>query len=901
MGKRLFSGKVSSLPDNLRCRRSDGRQWRCPQPAKSGLSFCEYHYQQVRRNQDTIKNTNEVAAAAAKPERRLLFTADPPPPKKRRRRRMRKDPSAAAPILSKKMDEGDVERNSSELKLNGSLSLPDKFQHHQFDGREWQCSQPSMPFISFGGRRHLRCKQPNEENNKAIEPKPKRSPRLLADLTPLINRRRQRRLKWGTRAEESMNISEREEGTCDMEAAELAVTRHLPIPDTLRCRRSDGRKWRCTQPAIPGLGFCEHHQMRCKQTYDKNTMVKVAKSDRGFQFPVNPRRSTKQMQRRQMGEQPAEYLMRMKQNKQGLNAAELATSELSLHDKELLCCKEDNSQNDEAEQREKEPETAEYSTPEEMEAVEPATPGLNVSGNNQQCCKEDNNRYKEEAAKPNCKLHFAGDLQPSMKELSLPDHLRCRRSDGRKWRCPQLSMPSVGFCEYHYLQVRRNQCKRKNSKLASGAKRKRGLRLAANQSLARKLRPQRLKCELPGEEQMRTTQKEERDEGMESTNVEVTRDLPNGVMAISPAPVSVPANASPWLHWKIGSDEGYLFERRFRSKNAELVPLVKKLPFSRSVVGRRKKVCHRCRARENKDERRICCLNCQEFFCSTCIETWHSELSELEVKMSCPVCRCCCACINCNSRSDEDVPSETRSKVASCKIFHILNEKCYIECARALSSFFYFHTIYHKLVIRQNKLGTCYDHHLICDLIPLVKQINGEQIAELEIEANNQGMKLLDASVEVAKYSDNEQVYCNNCRTNINDFYRNCSTFCLSCCQKIRVGSLTKGDGTVVCEYLKRRHKYCRVDKAFYGKKVGLSSKKHVNVSALCTSVLPDWTTNKDGSISCPPKVLGGCSVGILNINFAIMSVSAKFMSESIVSSLGWTILLLLLFWFFKR
>ncbi|KAI0505050.1 hypothetical protein KFK09_016007 [Dendrobium nobile] len=848
MGKRLFSGKVSSLPDNLRCRRSDGRQWRCPQPAKSGLSFCEYHYQQLRRNQENIKNNNVVAAAAAEPERRLLFTADLPLSKKRRRRRIRKDPAEAAPILLEKMNEGDLKRKSSDLKLNGSLSSPDKFQHHQFDGREWQCSQPSMPFLSFGGRRHLRCKQPKEENNKVIEPKPKRSPRLVADLTPSINRRRRRRLKEGTRAEESMRISEREEITCDMEAAEPAVTRDLSIPDAPRCRRSDGRKWRCTQPAIPGLGFCEHHQMRCKQTYNKNTMVNVAKSDRGFQFPVNPRHSTKQMKRSQMGEQLVEDLMRMEQNKQGLEAAELATIELSLHDKELLCCKEDNSKNGEAEQREMEAETAEYSTPEEMEAVEPATPAQNLCDSDQHCCKEDNDRYKEAATKPNCRLYFAGDPQPSMKDLSLPDHLRCRRSDGRKWRCPQLSMPSVGFCEYHYLQLRRNQGKRKNSKLASGAKRKRELRLAANQSLARKQRPQRMKWGLPGEEQMRTKQKEERDEGMEATNVEVTRDLPNGVMAISPAPVSVPANASPWLHWKIGSDEGYLFERRFRSKNAELVPLVKKLPFSRSVVGRRKKVCHRCRVRENKDERRICCFNCQEFFCSTCIETWHSELSELEVKMSCPVCLGCCTCINCNSRSDKDGGSK-------------------------------------KLVIRQNKLGTrCYDHHLICDLIPLVKQINGDQIAELEIEANNQGMELLDASVEVAKYSDNEQVYCNNCRTKINDFYRNCSTctyrFCLSCCQKIRVGSLTKGDGTVVCKYLKRNHKYCRVDKAFYGKKVGISSKKHVNVSALCTSVLPDWTTNKDGSISCPPKVLGGCGVGILNINFAIMSVSAKFISE---------------------
>ncbi|XP_020577598.1 uncharacterized protein LOC110022823 isoform X2 [Phalaenopsis equestris] len=294
---------------------------------------------------------------------------------------------------------------------------------------------------------------------------------------------------------------------------------------------------------------------------------------------------------------------------------------------------------------------------EEMEAVKPTTPDLHVSDVDPQWFKEEDNRNKEAAAKPTCMLQLAGDLQPSMKSTSLPDHLRCRRSDGRKWRCPQLSMPSVGFCEYHFLQLQRNQGKRKNSKLASGAKRKRGLGLASNQSLARKRRRQRqrLKRQLPGEEPIRATRKEERYEGIEATNLEVTRDLPNGVMAILPAPARGPANPSPWFHWKVGSDDGHLFGRSFRSKNAELVPLGKKLPFSRSAVGRRNQVCHRCRAGENKVERRIRCFNCQELFCATCIDAWPSELSILEIKMSCPVCRGCCTCINCNSGRDEDV------------------------------------------------------------------------------------------------------------------------------------------------------------------------------------------------------------------------------------------------------
>lgn len=499
--------------------------------------------------------------------------ADPPPSKKRQRRQMRKHPSAAEPVTSETMEELDLERELSDLKSNSGLCMSVKFRHQQANDREWQCSRPPRTFLNICDRRHLRCKQPNEENDKADKPKPSRIPRLPADLMPSIKRRRQRSPKGETRAEEQMMMSEQEEGGCCLEVAEPPVTRGLPIPEALRCRRSDGRKWRCSQPAIPGLSFCEHHQMRCQLTYGKSTRVKVAKPERGFQFSVDPWRSKKR-RRRRMAEQPAEDLMRVEQNEDGLKADEVATAELNLCDKGLLCRKEDNRRNDAAEQREEEVEAAEPSTPEEMEPVEPATLGQNGHGNDQQCCKADNNRNKETPNKPNCRLQLAGDLQPSMKDHSLPDHLRCRRSDGRKWRCPQLSMPSVGFCEYHYLQVRRNQGKRKNTKLASGSKRKRGWRLAANQSLSRKLRRKRPKGELPGEVKRRIVQ-EERDDGMEATNLEVTRYLPNGVMAILPAPMRVPANASPWLHWKIGSDDGYLFGRRFRSKNAELVPLGK--------------------------------------------------------------------------------------------------------------------------------------------------------------------------------------------------------------------------------------------------------------------------------------------------------------------------------------
>lgn len=125
-------------------------------------------------------------------------------------------------------------------------------------------------------------------------------------------------------------------------------------------------------------------------------------------------------------------------------------------------------------------------------------------------------------------------------------------------------------------------------------------------------------------------------------------------MAISPGTAIGLANASPSVDRKLGSDYGFLLGRPFRSKNAERVPLatVQKLPFFRSMGGRRNRVCHCCRASENNIVARIRCFSCQELFCKTCIETWHSELSEFDVKNACPVCRGCCSCINCKSGRD---------------------------------------------------------------------------------------------------------------------------------------------------------------------------------------------------------------------------------------------------------
>lgn len=39
--------------------------------------------------------------------------------------------------------------------------------------------------------------------------------------------------------------------------------------------------------------------------------------------------------------------------------------------------------------------------------------------------------------------------------VGIPDDLRCKRSDGKQWRCTAMSMPDKTVCEKHYIQAKR--------------------------------------------------------------------------------------------------------------------------------------------------------------------------------------------------------------------------------------------------------------------------------------------------------------------------------------------------------------------------------------------------------------------------------------------------------------
>ncbi|CAN1784110.1 E3 ubiquitin-protein ligase JMJ24 [Linum perenne] len=63
--------------------------------------------------------------------------------------------------------------------------------------------------------------------------------------------------------------------------------------------------------------------------------------------------------------------------------------------------------------------------------------------------------------------------------VDMPDDLRCKRSDGKQWRCTAMSMPDKTVCEKHYIQAKRRAA---NSALRASLKKAKKKSAAAETS-----------------------------------------------------------------------------------------------------------------------------------------------------------------------------------------------------------------------------------------------------------------------------------------------------------------------------------------------------------------------------------------------------------------------------------
>ncbi|KAI3459695.1 hypothetical protein Pfo_016358 [Paulownia fortunei] len=243
-------------------------------------------------------------------------------------------------------------------------------------------------------------------------------------------------------------------------------------------------------------------------------------------------------------------------------------------------------------------------------------------------------------------------------------------------------------------------------------------------------------------------------------------------------------------------------------------------------------MCHQCMKSDRKVVR---CSQCRrKRYCFPCVHRWYPELSEEAIAEACPCCRKNCNCKACLRRVDlpESVyagePKDNREKIGSFK-------------------------------------------YLISFLLPFLEQFSHGQTVEKAMEAKIRGLLLPDVKVEKIDYSPDERMYCNNCRTSIVDFHRSCPNcsydLCLTCCREIREGCLRGCDKEVVIQYIDRGKYYLHGKEPFRTSEKGTTSLSCSESNCRSEQMpLPVWKETKSGEIPCPPKERGGCGHGKLEL-----------------------------------
>ncbi|KAK1556525.1 hypothetical protein Q3G72_006725 [Acer saccharum] len=460
----------------------------------------------------------------------------------------------------------------------------------------------------------------------------------------------------------------------------------------------------------------------------------------------------------------------------------------------------------------------------------------------------------------------------------LPDHLRCKRTDGRQWRCNRRVMEDKKLCEVHYIQGRHRQYRQKvpeslklqrrdkkkkkkvfdveespeiRARMRRRLKKKKKKRvIGESEALDKAVKKMKLKrgdlqlelirmvlkreVEKPKKRKSCDFDDSEDDFSNSDTETEFTRELPNGLMAVSSICSGGNSdNAGTSCAVKIGAEPAVVKRRRFRSKNIEPTPVgaVQVLPYKKDAVSlRRGKRCHWCRKRGRN---LIQCSSCRKlFFCAGCVKDRYFDTQE-DVKKACPVCRGTCSCKTCSS-----------SRCRGTDYKDLLREKTEVDKVLQF-------------------------HYLICMLLPVLRQINQDQNTEVEIEAKIKGQKPSEVQIQQAELNCNRQCFCNSCKTLIVDFHRSCAncsyTLCLSCSRDILRGSLSGSVRALVCNCPDGR-KACTLGVLLSEKKSVCTFKKNYDQEYFDSSALLPSCTAPDGSsdIPCPPMELGGCGDSIL-------------------------------------
>ncbi|KAI3917697.1 hypothetical protein MKW98_021459 [Papaver atlanticum] len=189
-------------------------------------------------------------------------------------------------------------------------------------------------------------------------------------------------------------------------------------------------------------------------------------------------------------------------------------------------------------------------------------------------------------------------------------------------------------------------------------------------------------------------------------------------------------------------------------------------------------MCHQCQRNDRPGEVVRCKVCPNKRFCQPCIKKWYPDASLESLAQACPVCTGICNCKNCLRVYLKSVEASERKIGAEEKVE--------------------------------------YSKYLLKHLLPVLKQINQEQVTEKQVEATIQGLSPSEVNVKNANCDDDERMYCNNCQTSIVDYHRSCSNcsydLCLTCCREIRDGSFQEAGEEVNVKFVNKGNSYMHAE-----------------------------------------------------------------------------------------
>ncbi|CAJ2628716.1 unnamed protein product [Trifolium pratense] len=402
--------------------------------------------------------------------------------------------------------------------------------------------------------------------------------------------------------------------------------------------------------------------------------------------------------------------------------------------------------------------------------------------------------------------------------VGIPDDLRCKRSDGKQWRCTALSMPDKTVCEKHYIQAKKRAA---NSAMRANLKKSKpdsdvnlesksddfdappvSTTINNNNNNQNRSSSGKKLFDKVSKNQFRYTP-----EGLIGSSASGNTskpggdgdDIPDGVDDEDAVMLEENWVSNDELAVSGGDDSAGKMTRTSLDGNAATECSDGASDSSQENGGQ---TCHQCR--KSVREKVTWCLKCdRRGYCDTCISTCYSDISLEEIQKICPACRGICNCKIC-LRSDNSIKVRIRE-------IPVLDKLQYL-------------------------------HVLLSSVLPVVKQIHHEQCFEVELEKKLRGAEI---DLPRTKLNADEQMCCNLCRIPITDYHRRCPScsydLCLICCRDLREATVHQS------EELQTEH--------------AKTTERNL------LSKFPNWRSNENGSVPCPPKEYGGCGYSSLNLS----------------------------------